>query len=155
MLGLSTFFLALAAASSASLIPRNGNNTMKIDVSGPTFNVSHGTGGLSASGVLDPFGKVGLGCGLSYDTVQFGSEGHFGGGLNAGTPEYGLGGGFSVGEKNLTAGFGIGGPKNVSADSNLTITKEGKVEFTLVSTLPFKCTDTTIGGKKGIKCSSE
>ncbi|EEB96069.1 hypothetical protein MPER_04859 [Moniliophthora perniciosa FA553] len=155
MLGLSTFFFALAVATSASasLVSRDGGDSMKINVSGPTFNVSHGNAGLSASGVLNPFGQIGIGCGVSYDAASSGKDAQYGGGLNAGTPSYGLGGGFAISDKNMTVGFGIGAPKNVSADTNVVITKEGKIDFTFVSTQPITCADTTIGGKKGVKCT--
>ncbi|GKT43376.1 uncharacterized protein ColSpa_03557 [Colletotrichum spaethianum] len=150
--------LALAGLASAErLSPRQGtvNDETKpaVYITALNKNVSatSGTGAVSAAGTLEPFGGIGVGCGINW------AEGKsYGGGLQSGSESFGLGGGFTITEETMTIGLGIGvnGPLSFNTTVDYEASTNGSASVIFTSTNDIKCQETTVNGLKGFKCTS-
>ncbi|KAK1972603.1 hypothetical protein LY78DRAFT_650598 [Colletotrichum sublineola] len=142
--------IVLAGLASAELMPRQG--TAGVDITELNKNVSatSGTGAVSAKGTLEPFGGIGVGCGINW------AEGNYGGGLQAGSDSFGLGGGFAITEDTMTIGLGIGvkGPQSINTTVNYEASTNGTASVIFTSTKGVTCQETTVNGLKGFQCTS-
>ncbi|KAJ0164367.1 hypothetical protein CTA2_1168 [Colletotrichum tanaceti] len=143
-----------------------------VDITSLNRNVSttSRTGAVSAAGTLEPFGGVGVGCGINWaEGESYGEKWQklmrrlanvvLTGGLQSGSESFGLGGGFTITEKTMTIGLAIGvhGPLNfnttpTSVDYEASTNGSASVIFT--STKEIKCKETTVNGLKGFRCTS-
>lgn len=65
--------LAMAGASSAHYISRYVPSNVTIVAQGKNFNTTGGEGHVAAGGILNPFGSIGVGCGVNWhDGVGYG-----------------------------------------------------------------------------------
>ncbi|OLN96047.1 hypothetical protein CCHL11_03349 [Colletotrichum chlorophyti] len=151
----SIALLTLAGIASASAVaPRQGQNESPpaVDITALSQNVSatSGTGAVSAAGTLQPFGGIGVGCGINWAEGQ-----SFGGGLQSGSEAFGLGGGFTVTKDTMNIGLGIGiNPINFTSSVAYEASTNGTVSLVFTSTTPIKCEETTVNGVKGVRCTS-
>ncbi|WYZ34132.1 hypothetical protein EsH8_I_000408 [Colletotrichum jinshuiense] len=141
--------LALAGlAAAGTLAPRQDNETAPaVDITALTKNVSAttGTGAVSAAGTLQPFGGIGVGCGINWAEGQ-----SFGGGLQSGSESFGLGGGFTITKDTMNIGLGIGiNPINFNSSLNFVASTNGTVDLFFTSTSQIKCEEATVDGVKG------
>ncbi|KAK7960738.1 hypothetical protein PG988_011952 [Apiospora saccharicola] len=132
---LSLVLLCCAASSGMAAPSASASSSVKVNTIGSNGTVSNGSGSLSASGSLAPFGDIGVGCGINW------AEGtSFGGGLQAGSPAFGLGGGYTISAKNMTIGLGTGNTKtNTKADLALTLGYDGAAEFKITYSGKLSC----------------
>ncbi|PVH93813.1 hypothetical protein DM02DRAFT_473221, partial [Periconia macrospinosa] len=112
-----------------------------------SINSSAGTANIAAAGTLEPFGGIGLGCGINWEQGV-----SYGGGLQAGTSLAGLGAGFTATPDGVDIGLGIG-TSSVNTNTTYSVASNGSVSFTFTSTGSLQCVDTTIDGMKGISCT--
>ncbi|KAK2064437.1 hypothetical protein LY76DRAFT_71366 [Colletotrichum caudatum] len=150
--------VALAGLASAGLAPRADAPAVDVDTPavditmlGKNVTATFGTGAVSAAGTLDPFGNIGLGCGINW------AEGKsFGGGLQAGSDAFGLGGGFTVTNDTMTIGLGMGvnAPESFNTTVGYMASTNGTASIIFTSTKGITCQETTVNGLKGFQCTS-
>ncbi|KAF1336151.1 Gpi transamidase subunit pig-u family protein, partial [Globisporangium splendens] len=142
---------AIAAAAVAlvnGVAAEDGAGVTIVDQS-KNLTATGGTGNLAAAGSLEPFGGIGIGCGVNWE-----ENGTFGGGLQAGSSSFGLGGGYTVSSDKLTMGMGIGVTSIYNASVQLDVTTKGSVSFVFSSSGAFTCENTVVDGNNAIKCTS-
>ncbi|KAK2021758.1 hypothetical protein LX32DRAFT_646129 [Colletotrichum zoysiae] len=143
--------VALAGLASAGLAPRSDTPAVDITTLSKNVSATSGTGAVSAAGTLEPFGTIGVGCGINW------AEGKsFGGGLQTGSDAFGLGGGFTVTEDTMTVGLGIGVniPQSFNTSVSYVASRNGTASITFTSTKGVTCKETTVDGVKGFQCTS-
>ncbi|KAK2049665.1 hypothetical protein LZ31DRAFT_572556 [Colletotrichum somersetense] len=143
--------VALAGLASAGLAPRSDTPAVDITTLSKNVSATSGTGAVSAAGTLEPFGKIGVGCGINWAEST-----SFGGGLQAGSDAFGLGGGFTVTEDTMTIGLGIGVniPQSFNTSVSYVASTNGTAIVTFTSTKGVTCQETTVDGVKGFQCTS-
>ena len=72
VLQLSLLSLIAATAISATEIPYKFFSNVTIVALGKTKNETGGEGHVAAAGILPPFGSIGVGCGVNWDTENEG-----------------------------------------------------------------------------------
>ncbi|KAI2488198.1 hypothetical protein Ptr902_02331 [Pyrenophora tritici-repentis] len=153
MLGHITIsFLALQMLVAATPTTQGGNDGVQITNLDKNATSTSGTGSVAAAGNLAPFGTIGVGCGINWE-----SDVSYGGGLQAGSDvsDFGLGGGFTINPNNITIGLGVGlNAANASASVSFTGDKDGNVEFTFVSSSFVACTPGMKDGKSTVSCKT-
>ncbi|EME80918.1 uncharacterized protein MYCFIDRAFT_57079 [Pseudocercospora fijiensis CIRAD86] len=123
---------------------------VKITTLSKTSNATGGTGQVAAAGTLEPFGGIGVGCGINWN-----SKDSYGGGLQAGSKDFGLGGGAEIKPGSLHYGAGIGlNGVNATASFQLNATTEGVFGFAFSSTEKFACSSKLEKGMYSIDCYS-
>ncbi|KXT01725.1 hypothetical protein AC578_2752 [Pseudocercospora eumusae] len=150
---LTTLLLLLAATSaSASVREENGGGAgVNITTLSKSSNATGGTGEVAAAGNLEPFGGIGVGCGINWDSLKE----TYGGGLQAGSKDFGLGGGAEIKADGLHYGAGIGlNGGNASVNFQMNATTEGSFGFSFGSTREFACSSRFVNGTYSIDCRS-
>ncbi|KAH8732104.1 hypothetical protein GQ44DRAFT_670953 [Phaeosphaeriaceae sp. PMI808] len=148
---LATFvLLAFCGLSFAGLISERQTSS-GVDVTNLTKNVTSTSGEAraAAAGTLQPFGGIGIGCGINW------KEGvSYGGGLQAGSSSFGLGSGFTIKPDTFDIGVGIGlNSANASANFQVSGSLNGTFEFVFESSSPkVACTPEQSNGKTKIRC---
>ncbi|KAF7194799.1 hypothetical protein HII31_03866, partial [Pseudocercospora fuligena] len=118
--------LIAATAISATEIPYKSFSNVTIVALGKSKNETGGEGHVAAAGILPPFGSIGVGCGVNWNTEK---EGY---------GAFGLGGGYSITNETMSIGAGIGiNPSNSSADFNFMGSTNGTFELRFKSTEDF------------------
>ncbi|CZT14405.1 uncharacterized protein RCC_00382 [Ramularia collo-cygni] len=149
-----TAFVTLLAltyyATASHLHPRQSSGGVDINNLSKNVNGTSGTGDVSASGNLAPFGGIGVGCGINW------AEGvSYGGGLQAGSSSFGLGGGYTIRPEEMEVGAGIGFTKtNSSASIQFTGSTNGTFGLTFSSSSPFVCIPSFEDGQHSVKCTT-
>ncbi|KZM27257.1 uncharacterized protein EKO05_0001828 [Ascochyta rabiei] len=150
----SQLILALTALQTlASATPSNHrqrSSGLAITSLAQTGNATNGTGNVAAAGTLPPFGDIGLGCGINWQ-----SDVSYGGGLQAGSNDYGLGTGATVTPEAITIGVGIGlNAANASANIQFVGAKNGSFELVFESSAPLVCLQDKKNGTYSISCTT-
>ncbi|CAG8983253.1 hypothetical protein HYALB_00002689 [Hymenoscyphus albidus] len=139
----------LATASAGSLRPRQDEG-VKISQLNSNGTGTKGLGDISAAGTLEPFGSIGVGCGINWN-----KDVSYGGGVQAGSTDYGLGGGFTISPKNITIGLGIGlNGDGSNASIDFVALKEGTFELTFTTSKKVECKETQKDGNTVTTCKS-
>ncbi|KAF7185554.1 hypothetical protein HII31_13051 [Pseudocercospora fuligena] len=145
--------IASASASGAVHFARDdapAGGGVNITTLSKSSNATGGTGQVAAAGTLEPFGGIGVGCGINWN-----SNDSYGGGLQAGSKDFGLGGGAEIKADSLYYGAGIGlNGGNATANFQLNATTKGVFGFTFDSTEKFACSSKFENGTYSIDCHS-
>ncbi|EME47670.1 hypothetical protein DOTSEDRAFT_69581 [Dothistroma septosporum NZE10] len=145
--------LALAGASSEHSIEarRTEGNNVTIVTLEKNYNSTGGSGSVAAAGALQPFGGIGIGCGIDWDDNV-----GYGGGLNAGSEAFGLGGGYTITPDTMEIGNGIGinGKHNATANVLFKGSTNGTFELRFESTAKFACVPWSNGTVYSVICST-
>ncbi|KAH7349196.1 hypothetical protein BKA66DRAFT_293482 [Pyrenochaeta sp. MPI-SDFR-AT-0127] len=111
-------------------------------------NSTGGSGNVAAAGSLSPFGGIGVGCGINWQ-----SDVSYGGGIQAGSEAFGLGGGFTIKPDSIEVGTGIGlNSANASANIQFSGTTTGIFELIFESSSQIVCTPGSQDGKSVVRC---